>query len=112
VPGVLVRLLVRQVRSREISRTEMEVLSILREGPRRVTDLAELVGIAQPTAREGEPPGQLVTSETIRAMTPTEQRDDEMDDLGAGCRYQARPSPGEGTFRPLTLCVPGGWIAP
>ena len=47
--AVLVRLLVRQVRSREISRTEMEVLSILREGPRRITELTELEGIAQPT---------------------------------------------------------------
>jgi DNA-binding MarR family transcriptional regulator len=52
LPGraaVLVRLLVRQVRSREVSRTEMEVLSILREGPRRITELTELEGIAQPT---------------------------------------------------------------
>jgi DNA-binding MarR family transcriptional regulator len=47
--AILVRLLVKQVRSREISRTEMEVLSILREGPRRITELAELEGIAQPT---------------------------------------------------------------
>jgi DNA-binding MarR family transcriptional regulator len=47
--AVLVRLLVRQVRSREISRTDMEVLSILREAPRRITELAELEGIAQPT---------------------------------------------------------------
>src|SRR5438445_13541053 len=47
--AVLVRLLVKQVRSREISRTEMEVLSILREGPRRITELTELEGVAQPT---------------------------------------------------------------
>lgn len=47
--AVLVRLLVRQVRSREISRTEMEVLSILTEGPRRITELTELEGTAQPT---------------------------------------------------------------
>ncbi len=47
--AVLVRLLVKQVRSREISRTEMEVLSILRDGPRRITELTELEGIAQPT---------------------------------------------------------------
>lgn len=46
---VLVRLLVKQVRNREISRTEMEVLSILTEGPRRITELTELEGIAQPT---------------------------------------------------------------
>ena len=43
------RLLVKQVRSREISRTEMEVLSILSEGPRKITELTELEGIAQPT---------------------------------------------------------------
>jgi DNA-binding MarR family transcriptional regulator len=47
--AILVRLLVKQVRSREISRTEMEVLSILGEGPRRITELAELEGVAQPT---------------------------------------------------------------
>jgi DNA-binding MarR family transcriptional regulator len=47
--GLLVRLLVKQVRSREISRTEGEVLSILRDGPRRITELAELGGVAQPT---------------------------------------------------------------
>jgi len=47
--AVLVRLLVRQVRSSEISRTEMEVLSILTEGPRRITTLTDLEGIAQPT---------------------------------------------------------------
>ncbi len=47
--AVLVRLLVRQVRSREISRTEMEVLSILNERPRNITELTELEGIAQPT---------------------------------------------------------------
>jgi DNA-binding MarR family transcriptional regulator len=47
--AVLVRLLVKQVRSREISRTEMEVLSILAEGPRKITELGELEGIAQPT---------------------------------------------------------------
>jgi DNA-binding MarR family transcriptional regulator len=47
--AVLVRLLVKQVRSREISRTEMEVLSILTEGPRTITELTGLEGIAQPT---------------------------------------------------------------
>jgi DNA-binding MarR family transcriptional regulator len=47
--AILVRLLVKQVRSREVSRTEMQVLSILSEGPRRITELAELEGVAQPT---------------------------------------------------------------
>src|SRR5580698_457559 len=47
--AVLVRLLVKQVRSRDISRTEMEVLSTLTEGPRKITELTELAGIAQPT---------------------------------------------------------------
>jgi DNA-binding MarR family transcriptional regulator len=47
--ALLVRLLVKQVRNREISRTEGEVLCILSEGPRRVTELAELEGVAQPT---------------------------------------------------------------
>jgi DNA-binding MarR family transcriptional regulator len=47
--ALLVRLLVKQVRERDISRMEGEVLGILTEGPRRITELAELVGVAQPT---------------------------------------------------------------
>jgi DNA-binding MarR family transcriptional regulator len=47
--AVLVRLLVKQVRSREVSRTELEVLGILKEGPLRITELTELEGVAQPT---------------------------------------------------------------
>ncbi len=47
--ALLVRLLVRQVGSHEISRTEGEVLSVLSEGPRRITELSELEGVAQPT---------------------------------------------------------------
>jgi DNA-binding MarR family transcriptional regulator len=47
--AILVRLLVKQIRFRETSRTEMSVLGILREGPRRITELAELEGTAQPT---------------------------------------------------------------
>jgi len=46
---MLVRLLFKQVRSRETSRTEMEVLSILTDGPRRITELTELEGVSQPT---------------------------------------------------------------
>jgi DNA-binding MarR family transcriptional regulator len=45
----LVRLLIRQVRSREVSRTEIEVLSTLTQGPRSITELTELEGTAQPT---------------------------------------------------------------
>jgi len=47
--ALLVRLLVKQVRNTEITRTEGEVLGILSGGPRRVTELAELEGVAQPT---------------------------------------------------------------
>ncbi len=47
--ALLVRLLVKQVRNTDISRTEGEVLVILSGGPRRITELAELEGIAQPT---------------------------------------------------------------
>jgi DNA-binding MarR family transcriptional regulator len=47
--ALLVRLLVKQVRNTEISRTEGEVLVILSGAPRRITELAELEGIAQPT---------------------------------------------------------------
>jgi DNA-binding MarR family transcriptional regulator len=47
--AILVRLLVKQVRSKEISRTEMQVLGALEEGPRRIMDLTELEGTAQPT---------------------------------------------------------------
>jgi DNA-binding MarR family transcriptional regulator len=79
--AVLVRLLVKQMRGLELARTEMEVLSILREGPRTITELTELVGTAQPTmtllvkrlaergllAREGQPgDGRVV----IAKITP------------------------------------------
>jgi DNA-binding MarR family transcriptional regulator len=47
--ALLVRLLVKQVPLGDISRTEGEVLGILSEGPRRITELAELEGLAQPT---------------------------------------------------------------
>jgi DNA-binding MarR family transcriptional regulator len=47
--ALLVRLLVRQVPMGGVSRTEIEVLAVLAEGPRRVTELAELEGLAQPT---------------------------------------------------------------
>lgn len=47
--ALLVRLLVKQVGDSEISRTEGGVLSTLSDGPRRITELAELEGIAQPT---------------------------------------------------------------
>src|SRR2546421_9408488 len=46
--GVLTRLLVKQVRA-EISRTEAGVLYTLTGAPRRITELAELEGLAQPT---------------------------------------------------------------
>jgi DNA-binding MarR family transcriptional regulator len=47
--ALLVRLLVKQVRNSQITRTEGEVLGILSGGPRRITELAELEGVAQPT---------------------------------------------------------------
>jgi DNA-binding MarR family transcriptional regulator len=47
--ALLVRLLVKQAPLEEISRTEAEVLVVLTEGPRRITELAELEGLAQPT---------------------------------------------------------------
>src|SRR5207237_8013923 len=47
--ALLVRLLVKQVPNRDISRTEGEVLGILSAGPRRIAELAELEGRAQPT---------------------------------------------------------------
>jgi DNA-binding MarR family transcriptional regulator len=47
--ALLVRLLVKQMREKEISRMEGEVLGILSGGPRRITELAELEGVAQPT---------------------------------------------------------------
>jgi DNA-binding MarR family transcriptional regulator len=45
---VLTRLLAKQVDS-ELSRTEVITLNTLRDGPRRITELAELGGLAQPT---------------------------------------------------------------
>jgi DNA-binding MarR family transcriptional regulator len=45
---VLTRLLAKQVDS-ELSPTEAKVLNTLRDGPRRITELAEGEGLAQPT---------------------------------------------------------------
>jgi DNA-binding MarR family transcriptional regulator len=46
--ALLTRLLVRQLRG-ELSRSEAGLLNTLRAGSRRVTELAELEGLAQPT---------------------------------------------------------------
>jgi DNA-binding MarR family transcriptional regulator len=46
--ALLTRLLARQLGG-ELSRTEAGILNTLEGGPRRVTDLAELEGLAQPT---------------------------------------------------------------
>ena len=46
--AVLTRLLVRQLGG-ELSRTEVGLLRTLNTGPRRITELAELEGLAQPT---------------------------------------------------------------
>jgi len=46
--ALLTRVLVRRLRG-ELSRPDIGVLNTLRSGPRRITDLAELEGVAQPT---------------------------------------------------------------
>src|SRR3954471_8376330 len=46
--ALLTRLLIREVRG-DISRTEAAVLRTLTGGPRRITELADLEGLAQPT---------------------------------------------------------------
>jgi DNA-binding MarR family transcriptional regulator len=46
--GLLARLLVRHLDG-ELSRTELGLLNTLSSGPRRITELAELEGLAQPT---------------------------------------------------------------
>jgi DNA-binding MarR family transcriptional regulator len=46
--ALVTRLLVRQVKG-ELSRTDAGVLNTLIPGPRRITELAELEGLAQPT---------------------------------------------------------------
>jgi DNA-binding MarR family transcriptional regulator len=46
--GALTRRVIKEARS-EISRTEAGVLFALSRGPRRITELAEVVGLAQPT---------------------------------------------------------------
>jgi DNA-binding MarR family transcriptional regulator len=46
--GLLTRLLVREVGG-DLSRTELGLLNTLSAGPRRITELAELEGLAQPT---------------------------------------------------------------
>jgi DNA-binding MarR family transcriptional regulator len=87
--AVLLRLLVRQMRLREISRPEMEVLSVLAEGPRNITALTELAGVAQPTmtllvrrleqkdwvTREGAPDdGRVVMISITRAGRAAQRR--------------------------------------
>jgi len=46
--SLAVRLLLRRTRSR-VSRSEAGVLAAVRGGPRRITELAEIEGVAQPT---------------------------------------------------------------
>ena len=46
--AALTRLLAKQVDS-QLSQTEAKVLNTLRDGPRRITELAECEGLAQPT---------------------------------------------------------------
>jgi DNA-binding MarR family transcriptional regulator len=46
--AILTRLLAKEVSS-ELSRTEASVQNTLSDGPRRITELAELEGLAQPT---------------------------------------------------------------
>jgi DNA-binding MarR family transcriptional regulator len=46
--SLLTRLLVRRLGG-DLSRTEMGLLKTLSDGPRRITELAELEGLAQPT---------------------------------------------------------------
>src|ERR1700730_1493162 len=46
--ALLTRLLARQL-GREFPRTEVGLLNTLSSGPRRITELAELEGLAQPT---------------------------------------------------------------
>ena len=46
--ALLTRLVLRQVDA-ELSRTELGLLKTLSDGPRRITELAELEGLAQPT---------------------------------------------------------------
>jgi DNA-binding MarR family transcriptional regulator len=46
--ALLTRLLFRRLGA-EVSRTELGVLRTLSDGPRRITELAELEGVAQPT---------------------------------------------------------------
>ena len=46
--GLLTRLLIRQICG-ELSRSEVGLLNTVRGGPQRITELAELEGVAQPT---------------------------------------------------------------
>src|SRR3954447_5449463 len=46
--GLLARLLTKQIHA-GITRTELGLLRTLSDGPRRITELAELEGLAQPT---------------------------------------------------------------
>src|ERR1700681_4912812 len=68
--AVLKRLLAKRVNS-ALSRTEAGVLDTLSDGPRRVTELAELEGLAQPTTT------LLVKQLEQRGLVRRERRSDD-----------------------------------
>jgi DNA-binding MarR family transcriptional regulator len=68
--ALLIRLLVRQLGG-ELSRTEVGLLRTLSGGPRRITELAELEGLAQPTTTI------LVKQLEQRGLVQRERRSDD-----------------------------------
>ena len=99
VAGLLVRLLVRELGG-ELTRSEAGLLSTLGSGPRRITELAELEGLAQPTMTSLVK--QLERQGLVRRDRQTDDgrvvlvhlTDSGADALDCGC-YRGGPAGGE-----------------
>jgi len=98
--ALLIRLLVRQLAG-ELSRTEVGLLRTVSAGPRRITELAELEGLAQPTTTI------LVQQLEQRGLVRRERRSDDgrvvlvdLTDAGTAAiaDYRAQASAALGAF--------------
>ncbi len=98
--ALLIRLLVRELAG-ELSRTEVGLLRTLSGGPRRITELAELEGLAQPTTTI------LVKQLEQRGLVQRERRSDDgrvvlvdLTDAGAAALedYRAQASAALGAY--------------
>lgn len=100
--SLLTRLLVRQL-SGEVSRTELGLLRVLSSGPRRITELAELEGIAQPTTTI------LITQLEQQGLVTRERQPD--DGRVVLVKLTAAGSVALADFRARTSAVLGAYLA-